>query len=467
MSEGGSQLMLGSRHRIFFAAAFFSIGAMTYTRAEEATDPWPTWQRTNSRLGRTEYLGPRTPTLGWKLRVDPYHLDGNFEYRITLDSTGGLYIGVLDYLVCVDSCTQHVRWSFQTDVVVQNAPVIWRERVFFGTTSADDATFYCLIAETGEEVWRYFVPGGTINSSPAVDANGMVHFSSAKTMYALDADDGSEVWVKTFRESIHSSPALDEEARRFDYVLEGSTYRAFDIVDGTQLWAFPMLGTFDHGTAVIENGRLFTGNFANSQFNRRVYCVDARKGEEIWNAPVYSSTQNVAMGHRGVLYATPSGSFGDLYAFDAATGEVIWRYVVDNPIFDPPVVDGEDSIYFGTPSLPYTVYAVRSDGSELWRYAMPDNVFGSPIIAPDGTLYVMCSDKFLYAFRDPAGDLNYDKVIDLADYAKFDTCMTAPRLWGTSVNTAPRCELLDFNRDWDVDLADYAAFQNVFGTAIP
>ncbi len=463
--------MTGSRaFWMVVVAALVSIGSIPARSAPAGNgiDPWPTWQRTNSRLGRTEHLGPRTPTLDWKLRVDPHPIADNGEYRITLDSKGFLYIGVTNNLASVDSAAKTIRWLFHTVDSVFNAPLLSRDDVFFGTASGDNATFYCLLADTGEENWRYVISPGTINTSPVMDDNDVVHFSTGKTMYALNAEDGSEVWTRTHRENIHGAPSLDGQGRRFDFTFDNNEFRAHDITDGEPLWQLPVTG-YTRAALIPESGRLYGAVYAGNRQNRNVYCVDSTTGAEIWRTPVsWTATEGVALGspESNLLFATPGGSDGKAYCFDTRDGRELWATFADLA-FDPPVVDGENTIYFGVISLPHRIFAIKADGVILWTYPMPENVFGSPILAPDGTLYVMCSDKYLYAFRDPAGDLNYDQRIDLADYASFDTCMTAPRLWGTRVNTAPGCELLDFDRDWDVDLADYAAFQNAFGTAIP
>ena len=74
----------------------------------------------------------------------------------------------------------------------------------------------------------------------------------------------------------------------------------------------------------------------------------------------------------------------------------------------------------------------------------------------------MCKDKYLYALRDPPGDLDFDGDIDFDDFTSFEGCMTGPREPGTAALTAPGCELLDFDSDWDVDLADVGEFQVAF-----
>jgi outer membrane protein assembly factor BamB len=55
-------------------------------------------------------------------------------------------------------------------------------------------------------------------------------------------------------------------------------------------------------------------------------------------------------------------------------------------------------VYSGGPDS--KLYALSPGGNVLWSYQMGSAVAGSPVIAPDGTLYVGCSDGFLYAFRD-------------------------------------------------------------------
>ncbi len=463
------------RTRWVQAGAGFVLGwaalAPVSLYAQDSADPWPTWQKTNSRIGRTATIGPQTPTVSWSLQVDFDPDDENIEARQTLDANGRLFTGVRGQVTCVDLRSRDILWEFQSIDPVYTAPYVLDGRVYFGTASGDDAEFYCVRADTGEEIWRFVINPGSINASPAIDEHGVIHFNDGwlgSTLYALRADDGSVVWTRNAGGEIISSPSLDGEGRLYHSNLDLGRYFAFDITDGSTLWEFPVNG-YTQTTLPVENGRVYGGLYTNSCSPRRVYCLDSRTGERIWQAnPCENVAQAIALGspESKTLYAAPGGSAGVTYAFDTDDGSIKWTYVADLS-FDPPIVDGLNNIYFGSFSLPLFLWAVRADGSELWKHPMPDKVFGAPILAPDGTLFVVCSDKYLYAFRDPAGDLNYDQRIDLADYAKFDTCMTDPRLWGTRVNTAPGCELLDFDRDWDVDLADYSQFQNQMGDRIP
>jgi len=100
---------------------------------------------------------------------------------------------------------------------------------------------------------------------------------------------------------------------------------------------------------------------------------------------------------------------GKLYALDAKTGAVLWRFKSFNPVdpADPegggeavagPLVAPNGTIYFTTVRVgeyeTSAVYAVSPAGTLLWRYpkntaSLPHVVWAAPALSPDGkTLYV-------------------------------------------------------------------------------
>lgn len=100
---------------------------------------------------------------------------------------------------------------------------------------------------------------------------------------------------------------------------------------------------------------------------------------------------------------------GKLYALDAATGAILWRFASFNPVdpSDPegggkivagPLVGPNGTIYFATVRVgayeTSAVYAVSPAGALLWRYpgsaaSMQHVVWAAPALSPDGkTLYV-------------------------------------------------------------------------------
>lgn len=98
-----------------------------------------------------------------------------------------------------------------------------------------------------------------------------------------------------------------------------------------------------------------------------------------------------------VVYA--GSQDGAIYALDAHTGMLLWRYDTGSPVEGGPIVAGG------------VIYAGEADGSivalqatthrELWRYHTGDIVRAAPAVA-NGIVYAGSSDDHLYALR--AGD---------------------------------------------------------------
>jgi outer membrane protein assembly factor BamB len=104
----------------------------------------------------------------------------------------------------------------------------------------------------------------------------------------------------------------------------------------------------------------------------------------------------------GFVYGSPAvwrhrvyvGSYDHtFYAFDAATGDVLWRFHANGPISGSgTVVDGV--VYFAT--LSRRTYGLDArTGKELWTY--PDGSF-TPVVTDGTNLYVVGWGK-VYAFR--------------------------------------------------------------------
>jgi streptogramin lyase len=415
------------------------------------------WQRTASRLGRTDTIGPQTPTFAWKVRVDFFPESISLEASPVMDVQGRVFVMHVDGLTAVDSIAREVMWTFPGFYGWDGGIALWKGYVMYGTDESGGfggRTLYCLDAETGAEKWRESTRGLGVHA-PMVDDQGIVYFvDSSGVVYARWIEDGSEVWTADLADTVFASPSLDGAGELFSGRDLESVGASSDT--GGLLWNFPT-GAEVRGVLAVEDGRVYVGSR-----DRNLYCVSALTGEEIWRFPSLNSHRGgAAIGHDGTVY---TGVVYRVFALDR-DGEELWRYEIGEEwIPNTPIVGGDGTIYFCTQTSPNfgTVRALRPDGNELWTYTMPHQVSASPMLAPDGTLYVLCVDKNLYAFRDPVGDLDFDGDIDLDDFAKFGECFTGPRLWGEGAKTTPGCELLDFDSDWDVDFTDLGQFQLAF-----
>jgi outer membrane protein assembly factor BamB len=374
--------------------ALVSALALASDRAR-AEDPWPFWGRTATRLGNTTTIGPQTPTIAWRVRIDPTDYPyGPNEVSPVMDAHGRIFAGHPFGITAVDSTTREVLWEFDEACGIQWGPCVWNGRVMFGDGIYE--VFYCLDAATGHEVWRE--EDRFVIASPVAAPNGVVYFpSGAGAVCARWIEDGSEFWTTYIDPSSYCSCSLDWPR----LLTSGSGWgdvTGLDPLTGETRWTFPT-GREVFGVTPIVGGVVYIGSW-----DTYLYCVDARTGTEIWRFPALRGIRGaVAVGPDGTIYVGTT-SYGRLFAV-SPDGEELWRYELPGLVSNAPIVGGDGTVYVcSSRANPYRgwVHALRPDGTLLWTRQMPDAVHASPMLAPDGTLYVVCKDKYLYAFHDPA-----------------------------------------------------------------
>lgn len=433
---------------------------------EEDVNPWPTWGRTTTRVGNTATIGPQTPRIEWSVQADFWVGDSTIYSSCSMDAHGRIFQGQLRGVTAVDSITKQVLWAVDGGDTVDSAPSVLGDQVFWGVTTAGH--FFCTDAVTGREVWRFDATDG-FNVSPCADGSGIVYFNDRRAnLYARSAADGREMWTVLQNDLCYCPLTMD--AGRI--LLGGKNDKVAALIPGIGSVPWEVGWVFDTNREVFGTVVLTDDVAYIASTDRYLYAVNRSNGTQLWRFFCEQLNRgSLAVGRDETIYTATGGNIGWLFAV-SLDGAELWRLQLAGKVFSSPIVAGDDTIYLSATEFdgnenPGYVHAVNADGVLLWSRRMPWSTVASPMLAPDGTLYAICRDKRLYAFRDPAGDLNYDEAIDLADYARFDECMTDPRLWGTRSNTLPGCELLDFDRDWDADLADYAAFQNRMGAPVP
>jgi outer membrane protein assembly factor BamB len=416
--------------------------------------PWPMWGRTAGRIGRTETVGPKTPTVAWRVQVDFWPEESvELSASPVMGTNGYVYVLVIDSLVAVDTSSREIVWSFPALYGFIGGIALWEDRVLFGTAEDDDNsgnTAYCLDAETGEEVWRETMVGYV--DAPVVDSHGIVYFlDSAGVVRARRVEDGSEVWTTGPFDVPFGDPSLDEATGTFQRPIDFD-WGALDITNGDSLWTFDNYPEI-FGIAPIDNGRVYVGSR-----NGLLYCLDALTGAEYWRFDCeWLNRGATCIGHDGTIYTNGEKK---LFAI-SPDGEEIWRYSLGNAyIHNAGIVDGDGTVYLGTNKSPKlgTVQAVNPEGTALWIHDMPDYVTASPMLAPDGTLYVLCRDKYLYAFKDPTpGDVDGDGDVDQSDLAALLAA------WGTIPGDPFWNPDADFDADGAIGQADLGVLLANYG----
>lgn len=185
-------------------------------------------------------------------------------------------------------------------------------------------------------------------------------------------------------------------------------------------WSFPT-GDRIVSSPVHDRGTIYFGSD-----DGHLYAVSAADGRQRWRRKTLGPVASTPAVANGLLYfASYDGKF---YALDAATGAQRWFFTTggerrfeakglhgllpkhqtiadpfDIFLSSPVVVAG--TVYFG--SGDGHVYALDAVTGELrWKYATGDVVHGSPAYA-DGVVYVGSWDSFLYALDAKSGALRW------------------------------------------------------------
>lgn len=232
-----------------------------------------------------------------------------------------------------------------------------------------------------------FKAAGPIVASPAV-TGGVVYIASLDGhMYALDEETGRERWRFKSRMPIASSPAVEEGTLYF--VSSTGAIGALDAADGEPKWVF-----------ATEHEKRFEAKGLHG------YPSPAQTIPDAWD--VFTSSPAVSGGK--VFFGSGDGG---VYAVDAKTGLLQWKFSTEGVVHGSPAVSG-GTVYVG--SWDSRLYALDAEsGQEKWSFQagvdpIAHNQVGfqsSPAVV-DGTVYIGCRDAHVYAIDATSGKKKWD-----------------------------------------------------------
>lgn len=231
--------------------------------------------------------------------------------------------------------------------------------------------------------WR-FQAHAKIFSSPTVSGDVVYIGTADGRLYAVRAADGSAIWSFSTKGAINSTPAVDH-GTVFVSSRDGNIY-AFDAATGQQRWSFASAGE-----------RRFTAPGIHGMTPKAELMPDP--------FDVFLSSPTVV---DGTVYVG-SGDH-NIYALDAATGKLQWKFATGNVVHaSPAVADGV--VYVGSWDRYFYALNARS-GALVWKFETGDDraiynqvgIAGSAAVS-DGTVYFGCRDSKLYALEARTGRL--------------------------------------------------------------
>ncbi|MFB6179592.1 MAG: PQQ-binding-like beta-propeller repeat protein [Halorientalis sp.] len=331
---------------------------------------------TQTETPTTTFPRAAQSNLRWRYQT------GYYVYSSPTISDGTLYVGSEDhYLYALDAKTGELQWRFETGDAVNSSPVVHDGTVYFGS---DDGNIYALNL-AGVEKW-HFHTGNVIFGPPTV-ANGTVYKGSDDgQMYALEAETGKLRWRQ--RTGAISGPAVVTDGR----VYAGSankTFYALDASSGSIPWTLSLDGPVYTGVTLKGKSLYFASG-------KSIYAVRT-DGSTRWSYSVGAGDSialTPAVAH-GLVYAADDQE--NAFAIDAQSGHLAWKLDLGNGIIESSPAVANGLVYYGHEGEPSGISALDARTGEVrWRYTVDDIVESSPLVHDD-TVYFGCWDDYVYA----------------------------------------------------------------------
>jgi outer membrane protein assembly factor BamB len=301
-------------------------------------------------------------------------------------------------ILLASSCIQWIATPVHAESQVDNWSMFNHDLAHTGSSTSITPT-------TNQTLWT-FTTGGAVETSPAV-VNGIVYVGSDDgCVYALNAANGALIWNYSTGGPVQSSPA---------------------VVDGV----------------------VYVGGF----HSHAVFALNASTGKLIWSTPttsVYPNKISSTAVANGLVYVNVDnmGVGGELYAFNASTGNLAWKYTPgDAWLPSSPAVYG-GKVYFGTTSEVVALDA--TSGKPSWSYFVVSNgpssnggsviYFGaSSLSISDGLVYIGTTNQTVQAWNASTGAFVWSGNIKGAVYsstiAVANGVVYASTTWGGTLGT--------------------------------
>jgi len=258
-------------------------------------------------------------------------------------------------------------------------------------------------------LWKTFM-SDPLEAAVAV-ADGMVFAGTmGGNFYALEISTGKVVWSFHANDSISSSPAVEDGIVIFQ-TQSGRIY-AIDEYTGNVRWYYPAYGENPaFSSPTIKNKKVF---IACSDGYLRAFTLF--EGLLKWQAYI-----------GGVIYASPAVSndtvfitANDVYAFEEATGTLLWRYTTSWPVFSSPAFEN-GVLYVGTGNDD-TIYALNATtGKPIWSHRTGGWLSSPSIDTRKGLVFLGCRDSRIYCIDAKNGLLKWSFITEGANHLSSPT----------------------------------------------
>ncbi len=262
-------------------------------------------------------------------------------------------------------------------------------------------TSYAIDIENGNQIWKNN-PTGTFQGSPTIIGKEM-YVNNNGRISEFDIDTGEILWFTG------SDVDPKEGVKYYDGVLYtscGNGYvKGVNPENGNVVWEHELEGT-GRNTIAISDGVIFT-----SSSPPHVYAVDIETGERLWEAetPGGGTSRGIAVDQNHLYAGIQEGD--TLYAFDVEDGSESWSTDVGGYVYSSIAIANDRAFA----RVENSIIALDTvDGSIIWEE--PSHGSRSNISLADGVIYAT-TNKGIAAFEMDSGETIWEFETEEQMYA--------------------------------------------------
>lgn len=302
---------------------------------------------------------------------------GSFAYSSATYRDNVVYVGSIDnYVYAFNASNGRLLWKKNIATTgIESDAVIADSSIYVGT---NDDIMYALDATTGDTRWT-FKTGGNISSSPKV-ANGNVYFGSSNgKLYALKAKSGELIWSYQTGGMLNQSGASLVNGVLYVGSRDGYLY-AINESNGTLKWRYSGSGvSFEMSSPSVYKGTVYIGSWYDiADFSRKgsLHAVNANTGALVWEKLTNTGVASSPFVNEDRVCISVDG--GKLVVLERTSGNTLWQKDILPNGSSPVEVNG--IIYVGGGGTGY-IYALDAiTGNIAWRFGMGALMTSSPVI---------------------------------------------------------------------------------------
>ncbi|RVQ66085.1 PQQ-dependent dehydrogenase, methanol/ethanol family [Croceicoccus ponticola] len=263
-------------------------------------------------------------------------------------------------------------------------PAPWNSHLRPGDNLYTSSTL-AIDADTGKIKWHYqttphdgwdfdgvneFIPfdakigGKDMKLGAKADRNGY--------FYVLDRTNGKFIGAHKFVMQTTWADGIDQKTGRPNFTKDGRP----GAPDGA-----------DKGKVVFSSPSFLGGKnwmpMAYSQDTGLFYVPSNDWGMDIWNEPIAYKKGAAYLGAGFTIKPIADDHIGALRAMNPKTGKIVWEYKNPAPLWGGVLSTGGNLVFTGTPEGYLKAFDAKT-GQELWKFNTGSGVVGSPITWEDG-----------------------------------------------------------------------------------